>query len=362
MGFVEEMKWWQWIAVSLLIGALLAYSNSSIDLPVVHRSMATSNFEDMLLRPPLGDTQRPWVTNITVYPQQMIDHGETQVPMQMLTFNCIVFQEDHPELAKAEPFAMLVPIPYVPIPRGRPRPDRPYPGITVHVGQEGDTLQSLTTQYYGKDTPAGKRAIIAANPVLRDAESWASMKIELGRDYSIPWDPNANPPHTIQDFLKSAVDAGIAVKYTYAWWDSTKYAYEIWMGGSFLVLGLIFPALIRMMLRGGLGRAEKSEFELRKYRPAAIAAKAVAKGPSAMDMQQLRELEAQMTATLKAGATEEADETQTAASSTPAPAAAPKKLAAGPLETAAQQKQEEDKNYGGEFYPVERPVDKKKDK
>jgi hypothetical protein len=66
-----------------------------------------------------------------------------------------------------------------------------------------------------------------------------------------------------------------------------------------------------------------------------------------------------MAATLKAGATEDPQQTQTTAA--PVPAGPPKKLTGGPLETAAIQQQEEDKNYRGEFYPVERPVDKKKD-
>jgi hypothetical protein len=79
---------------------------------------------------------------------------------------------------------------------------------------------------------------------------------------------------------------------------------------------------------------------------------------TAMDMQELRELEEKMAANLRAGATPSGQGSGTVAQ---APVAAVKKLQTGPVQVANPEKQEKEKHYGGEFYPVERPDDQKPD-
>ena len=55
MGFVERMKWWQWAALSLLLGALLAYLNSGgADTSVSHSSVSPVVFETGLITQTVG--------------------------------------------------------------------------------------------------------------------------------------------------------------------------------------------------------------------------------------------------------------------------------------------------------------------
>ena len=50
MGFVEQMKWWHWVGLSLVLGALLAFLNSGgADTAIQHRSVSTVTFETDLL-------------------------------------------------------------------------------------------------------------------------------------------------------------------------------------------------------------------------------------------------------------------------------------------------------------------------
>src|ERR1700733_7696535 len=77
MGFVEEMKWWHWMLVSLLVGAAFAYiqmdSNKGLD-----RSMSLQIFEQKLLDPPDKDNG-PIIQNIKVYPTVTTKNGTTQI-------------------------------------------------------------------------------------------------------------------------------------------------------------------------------------------------------------------------------------------------------------------------------------------
>ncbi len=127
------------------------------------------------------------------------------------------------------------------------------------------------------------------------------------------------------------------------------------MIGTFLLVGVIWPALLAVLIKGGLGRTKPEEYDLRRFNagpePAAAAkpATAVSKG----DMQRLRELEQSMEATLKESAT--AAPSVAAAEAAPA-APAVKKLAGGPADApAAPIPVEEKKDYQGEYYPVVKP-------
>lgn len=124
------------------------------------------------------------------------------------------------------------------------------------------------------------------------------------------------------------------------------------MIGTFLIVGVIWPTLLAVMIKGGLGRMKPEEYDLSRFKggpePAVAAAPvAVNKG----DMQRLRELEESMEATLKASAT-----AAPAVETTPPPPSEVKKLAGGPADApVVPVPQEEKKDYQGEYYPVAKP-------
>ena len=117
----------------------------------------------------------------------------------------------------------------------------------------------MAARFYHKSTPQGVNAIVNANAVLREAKNASELKIVTGRLYWIPWNPADG--HTISDFLLAAKNmvvreegtAAIPISFQYTWWESPKYVYEIWMIGSFLLVGVMWPAMLRVMVKGGLG-------------------------------------------------------------------------------------------------------------
>ncbi|MDP9175760.1 MAG: hypothetical protein M3O30_18115 [Planctomycetota bacterium] len=364
MGFVEEMKWWQWIVVSLLVGAALGYINTqSNDAPAQHASMDTINFEQYLLANPIQDARNsnvvyPWINHIVIFPPKIIAQRDSAIQAQLVTFTCVVAVPNHPEKTGPQSFAMVAPCPYVPKPRFRASPNSKYPGLAVYIGQKGDTIDTVAAHAYGKATVEGRRAIVAANYDFRQAHSAADRVIRPGQAYFVPWNPDDKP--TIREFIEASIAQGAHVSYRYAWWQSPDYAYEIWMAGSFVVLGVIWPMLLRTMVTGGMGRVRMEDYDLTRFRGGANARKKeTRKEMSAADILKLTELEASLKASLKAG-----EELAPAAARAPEQEPSPQIIklqgtAAG--EMAAAPMTEEEKHYTGQYYPVVLPEAKPDD-
>ncbi len=356
-------------------GRLLGYLNSTgANPPVEHASISPMVFETGLMQPAYVDPtnpshHEPFIANVVVHPVQDIHRGDKTVQVQLVTFDALnPHPAGHPG-GIMERASMLVAYPYEPQPRRGPSDDRTeWPGVSMYYGQAGDTIESLAARFYHKATSQGIRAIIAANEVLRGAKNASELKINEGRAYWIPWNPADN--HTFSDFLVAANKLivqeqganAIPVSFHYTWWESTNHSYAIWMTATFLLVGLIWPALIQVMVKGGLGRPQSDEFNLSQYKPSPTAP-AVAKpqtGVTQDDMQQLKEMEESLVASLKASG------------STGGPAADPQTQLAAPAikvlnasaaepAAAVPQAPEERKAYQGEFYPVVRTAEKKTD-
>jgi hypothetical protein len=130
-----------------------------------------------------------------------------------------------------------------------------------------------------------------------------------------------------------------------------KYVYPIWMGGSFLIIGLIWPMLLRMMLDQGLGRDHSQQFDLRRYKSSSPKPAAAAAGPTAQEQQRLIDLEQSMLASLKA---QQASEPAPPPAPAPAPSPVVKLAGAAPASPQASESPEREKMYEGEYYPVDR--------
>jgi phage tail protein X len=247
----------------------------------------------------------------------------------------------------------------MPKPRTAASPNAKYPGTTTYIAKKGDTIESIAAKAYGSETPEGRHAVIDANYSLREAHSAADRVIHPGQAYFIPWNPAEN--HTIVDFLKAAaVTQGRPIPYRYAWWQESNYVYEIWMTGSFVLVGVIWPALIRIMVGGGMGRMKGEDYDLTRFKGGRdfIRRKEAKKEMSTEDLLKLTELEESLKASLKAGA-----EAAPVAQAAPAPVAPQVVKLKGALatDTAPIVQTEEEKHYKGEFYPVELPEAKPTD-
>jgi hypothetical protein len=367
MGFVEQMKWWHWTLISLVLGPLLGYLNSGVsDTSIDHSSVSTVVFEADLLSQPWVDPNNPanrraWMSDIVVHPVQDINVGGSVVKCQLVSFQQYTAPTAAHPSGETSTNYLFAPFPYEPTPRNGPNARMmTYPAASLYYGKVGDTLSSLALKFYKKDTVAGERAILGANATLRQAQV-SSLKIRPYRAYWIPWDPAAQ--HNINDFLIAADQVvrqqqganAIPIRFHYYWWENSRYVMQIWIIGTFVLVGVIWPLLLHVMVKGGLGKMTPEEYSLRSYRPQP---QEPAKAPvpvAAGEMQKLRDLEEASAASVKGMA-------MTAA----APAAEPEvqvappqvqKLSGGPAEPAvvSQQQPEEAPEYMGEYYPVVKP-------
>jgi hypothetical protein len=353
MGFIEDMRWWHWMLLSVFAGLALGFINSNAgEPPPEHRSMDSPSFQENLLRAPINDhgVKKSFITNVKVYPPTTGFSGDMPTA-QLVTFNCIIWS-DEKDKATNDAYTLAAPIPFIALPQGAPRIGQIYPGIqAVYLGKKGDTLDSMITSVYGNLASdelrhQGRAAIIAANRQFAAARSASDMVIRPGVYYFIPWNP-ANQK-TIVDFLDSANKSGRSIPYKLAWWTNQKYAYPIWLGGSVLTVGIIWPILLRTMLMSGFGRPEKQKaLSLRHVKNVPTPGyKPQQAELTSHDLAQLKALEEQMTANLAAGP---------AVAHEPAPPPAPAQIRKldGIVEApTSAAKAEEEKTYKGVFYPV----------
>jgi hypothetical protein len=359
MGFVEDMKWWHWIVISLVLGAVLGYVNSNGGTAApVHRSMTQITLEEKLLstaRDASGE-RIPWVSNVVIHPVMAMGPGPDAEKVQLVTFNCYTEPNASERSGSTDSYSVLLPCPYEPRPVIGALGPQTYPAMTKYMARAGDTLDSVMKHFYGSATAAGQHAIVYGNEVFRTASRASDVSFRPFRVYWIPWNPAQN--HEFGDFLAEVNkhNAGNPRAYAgeigshYAWWETQNNVYPIAIGGSFLVVGLIWPAFLSVMVKGGLGKKRAREPE-RKYQigPEPVPVKA---GVTAGDMQKLRDLEASLTASLKSGDAPAA----VAASAEPEEKLVIKKLdgTAEPVATPVVEEEEKDFS-GGEFYPVAKP-------
>lgn len=174
---------------------------------------------------------------------------------------------------------------------------------------------------------------------------------------------NGTPPpsntYSILDYVKEVQTRNPDLTYRTAWWAVPPITWSIWMGGSFLLVGVLMPTFIRVMMGAGYMPPPK---------PKAVAKPAYTytggdeeieglvkekKGPmTAAQQEQLEALTAKLQQSV-GNASVSTGPVQTGAS-TSAVTAAIKQLDAKPLEEAKPltDAPKEDVEWGGEFYPV----------
>lgn len=137
----------------------------------------------------------------------------------------------------------------------------------------------------------------------------------------------------------------------------------VWTLGSLVIIGGIFPTILGLLTRAGLGPAPDPPKPPEPKRPADPSPKpsrssVPAGGLTQEDQQRLLELEQAMEQRL---AQDRSVSSPASPTSAPAPQQPIRKLQAGPVEPAPvmTEKPEEPREYKGEYYPVARPTRKK---
>lgn len=302
MGFIEEMKWWHWIAVSLVLGAALGYINkNNVQEPGAASVMEPEAFEQQVLKKPINDNGiKPWIRNIWVYPPVPADHGRQ---MQLISFQWADESRISTKGLDYKPCYTMAPFPYTPTGSRSVRAfdDAHWPGTSIYIGKPGDTLESIVKSQYGSFTIPGRQAILFANNSLSGPRIHSAKDIVIhpGQAYFIPWSADSN--HSMKDFLDAARTNANWISYHYAFWHAANIVYPLWIGASFVVVGLIWPAVASILIRGGLGRArEKDEYDLSRFKGGSDAKPAVAAAVvTDEDQRKLEALEAALMASLE---------------------------------------------------------------
>jgi len=160
--------------------------------------------------------------------------------------------------------------------------------------------------------------------------------------------PNAaTPAGTVMAYLDHA-----RISYRYAWWRDPKTAMTLWTGGSFVLIGLIWPTLLNLLAYGSIFQpAGEKGTDLSKVFSGSGRSKAGA-GLTDQDLLALQTLESEL----------ESDLAQSAPAVVAPPASAPPKkpaeLAATPVQAAAADHPTDDGDFElkpTDYYPIARP-------
>jgi hypothetical protein len=370
-----QFRWWHWMLISLALGSALAFVNSGPVDSLDMRSASERNFELAVLTAPVSQAQIHWVRNLTVYPPSPAKGPRGEVAQVVpVTYQVLTpVKGGQGDEFSYQPRCYIARVPYVPLgiapnyndnypqPAGEAGAALP-PGIQkALVPGPNDTLKSITVAVYGQDSAQGEETLATANPAFRHDHSVkvliANGQLGQGEALMIPPDPNG-APISVRDWLDDAAKRCPWVQYRFAWWRVPRNNQMVWIGSTFLVVGVIWPLLLHLMSRAGVvtAKLKPEDYDLsrfsspkRKSKPVPAPVEA---GMSEQSRQQLAALEGSLIASL----TEAAHAAGPPKPAEPVKAAEPQKqFIVPPAETVPIiQQPEEPKDFEGEFYPVSR--------
>jgi hypothetical protein len=206
---LERVQRWQWMAISVVVGAALAYARRDDPEALLSRlgeGVADQRwFEQQLQRRvPLADGSTvPAFGRLTVYPLTLNERGQRTHVHVVAGMALVEERPRRPQLlpttiptsvpagvGKLRPFFYIAPVPF----------------------------QPLADRHAGKPPAEGA---------------------------------------TVRDYLNGLKSAGVT--YAYAWWADARYAAAAWVGGSFLLLGVIWPTVVNVIAFGTLRRPREEK-------------------------------------------------------------------------------------------------------
>lgn len=303
---IEDLKRWHWCIVGLLVGAAFAFIRLS-SLPREDRGLervAPNVFEADLLRAfedpkrsqpdPISRRKVFSVENIRIHPPvDMPLPGERDVHAEYLSYEVVLVRREDPKKADTMPRQVIMAL-------NNPK----------EKSIAGDIKGNSIREYLDK--------LNAAIPKL-DAKRY----------------PQAKP-----------------FAYKVAWIETPKAAYSIYTTGGFILIGLVWPTLLDFLIVAGYGRPRTEAEGQADRKPSKIPVAQAKPGVTQDQMDQLDQLEAELEAKLREGASDTPAAPKTAPLAAPVPV-----LSAGPMEAPKEEaKPQQRKGFGadqGDYYPTE---------
>jgi len=362
---IENIRWWQWPFIGLFLGCCLWFVNSGPAEPVNDTTVEQRGLEQAILHPPRGPDHVPVVKNLVIYP--VVESPSTHAKVIVIRFDKLVPKPGGgPTEFTYEHCWAHTPVPYSPyvlqpvfeatdtdlvrqFQAKRASPDYLPPGIWKrYAAKPTDGVMSICRKVYGTDTADGETLLKVTNRALvKDA-----VRLRAGQAIYVPWPPQSGK--TVLDWLNDAKAQFPWVSYRFAWWAVPRNCMLLWIGGTFLVVGVIWPVVNESLMRVGLGPQRKPRerrVSLASSKSSPSPEPAVAAGMTEDDEAKLRALEESLEASLKAGATAEpaVEEEEEEA---PVAVVALSNKPADPAPALSTGATELDVEFGGEFYPV----------
>jgi hypothetical protein len=220
--------------------------------------------------------------------------------------------------------------------------------------KEGDTLKSIASRVLKSTWMV---------PIVRTTNKDVKGLQDVKVDDKIPAGTQLRLPvyADVREFLDAlrAKRPNLKMpKYRYPWWEQPKFVVYTWTIGGLVVIGGIWPTVINLLVFRRFFRPKTEKKPKEKWwrrRKVAVAAAKVASGPvdySAVKTQ-ISQMEEGLAGFLKPAKVDVETEAENAQ--------VVKKLSGEALETTAPTKAEEEKEYGGQYYPTvaHAPVHKK---
>lgn len=308
---VQALKRWHWllisVAVGVLFGGLRDVAFSDIDTQLPHESLSQKSFAAAL-----ASRRGDMIQGITVMRLNQERYGAI--------VNCVV--PDHQAI----------------------RSGRAYTRPHWYEPTQFELQEAL------KELKAGQATSV---PEKNEGLMRFLRKVSEALRIKPP-----DPPGGLLDYLRLATDAkGQHISFTYAWWRQPRVAIIAWTLLSVVVIGGIWPTVVNLIAFHSVFRPkQKKETKgqsLWHVKSAPTPAKAPAAVVSAREVDQLKALERELEARLRAGDVN----MQPTSAAVPVPEAPVRKLTASELELAVPKQTEEEKLFDrkeGDFYPVER--------
>lgn len=249
---LENIRRWQWILLSIVIGLLIGLVRSHFDeASVVGQSVFPNKMEDAVIKFDKAEDGR------------LISQFHS---LRVRKFNA---------------------------------PDTKYVVMGKHFWKKQDGFmlyhdRFCVTDVVFKPTPGKLRGTKEYEPTWRDkAQRWAE-KLKL---------KEPDPPGTVLDWLRK-VQANEGIEFRYEWWRQPRVSMAMWTAASFVVIGLVWPTVINVILFGSIFRppGEAGIWGLRKV-SARTRAAAQKRGLTEAELERIRAMGDALEADLMAGAT-----------------------------------------------------------
>jgi hypothetical protein len=329
---IEKVRRWQWIAISLVVGLLVVEVRRAVPRQLSYYGSELPDqktFEAAIVRE--YDGHRLF-RDLVVYPVE-VDEGGRKTLKHFVAgqyFHGRPRKEGGAWKAEWKPYCFVADLPFTPWTSGNPEDPR---------------LRVSKALIEASRKASARSAGVSKDPEASDAPATAPAEASAG-------------PQTVVDYLRR-MRRERGVQFTYAWWHHPRWQRAIWVTGSFLVIGLVWPTFVNLMTFGtlrrppdeatgpGWGEALRGVFGRRRT--------ASASPQAAGDDNAVREYDAALEAQLSNGAGANdpiaaigPDLPQPAAPAVPSPAHEPVTVADAPHEEHHYEAKRDD------FYPTEK--------